>query len=90
MTGKIDWEISYGEGCEIAEGEGPRGFVEIRWDDQDPNNLGYGYWDAFDSGEVDGDTLTEAMDNYESMTSPRGSLEYTNTIPSLPPKALTN
>jgi len=64
MADRIDWSIR----CpEIATGEGARGFVEIRWDDQDPNNLGYAYWDDTDSGELDGGTLSQAIAAYEEM-----------------------
>jgi hypothetical protein len=68
MDGKINWSIVYREGYKLAFGDGARGFVEVRWDDQDPNNLGYAYHDTYDSGELGGDTLAEAMYNYEYMT----------------------
>jgi hypothetical protein len=63
----IDWQM----GHDGATGYGARGFVEVRWDDQDPNNLGYAYWDTYDSGELGGDTLAEAIQEYEHLVGAR-------------------
>ena len=75
MADQIVWKIGVTpEGGDIARGYGEyvHGvrdfFVEIMWDEGGPGSYsGYAYWDTNDSGELNGDTLAEAITEYEGM-----------------------